>query len=96
MGSLQVLVLQGAQQLTHFGRHQRKLDLVSGSKKEIVKDDTATTHAAVRPPSVQLLGLYRVHHSHRTTGILAYSWSCAALPALMFRGSDRHHIAAEP
>jgi len=44
----QVLVLQGAKQLTHFGRHQRKLDLVSGSGTQIVKDDTATTHAAVR------------------------------------------------
>jgi len=47
-GHSQVLVLQGAKQLTHFGRHQRKLDLVSGSETQIVQDDTATTHAAVR------------------------------------------------
>ena len=47
-GAAQVLVLQGAKQLTHFGRHQRKLDLVSGSETEIVNDDTATAHASVR------------------------------------------------
>lgn len=45
---LQVLVLQGARQLTHFGRHQRKLDMVTGTVKAIVSSETAKSYAGVR------------------------------------------------
>ena len=56
----QVLVLQGAKQLTHFGRHQRKLDLVSDSISEVVTEDTATAHAVVRAVHCQHQG--NLHH----------------------------------
>ena len=46
---LQVLVLQGARAPTHFGHHQRKLDMVQGTSKAIVSVESAKTYAGVRP-----------------------------------------------
>lgn len=46
----QVLALQGARHLTHFGRHQRKLDMVTGSIKVIVSVESAKSYAGVPSP----------------------------------------------
>lgn len=43
----QLLVLQGLKSVTHFGRHQRKLDLVQGTTTQLVTEDTATSFAQV-------------------------------------------------
>lgn len=42
----QMLVLQG-HAVTHFGKHKHKLGLVSGTRHEVVTDQTAEAHAAV-------------------------------------------------
>lgn len=42
----QALVLRGYP-VMHFGRHERKLRLVSGTQREVVTEDTAERHAAV-------------------------------------------------
>ncbi len=42
-----LIVLKEVEQLTHFGRHQEKLGLVSGTKHVIVDDDTRTQHSQV-------------------------------------------------
>ena len=42
----QVLVLQ-RHSVTHFGKHEHKLRLVSGTQQELVTDQTAERHAAV-------------------------------------------------
>lgn len=42
----QVLVLQ-RHSVTHFGKHEHKLHLVSGTQWELVTDQTAERHAAV-------------------------------------------------
>lgn len=42
----QMLVLQG-HAVTHFGKHEHKLGLVSGTRHEVVTDQTAEAHAAV-------------------------------------------------
>ena len=44
-----MLILAGHEGgLTHFGRHQAKLDLVEGTAMELVADDTAKDFAQVR------------------------------------------------
>ena len=52
----QMLVLQG-HSVMHFGKHQHKLGLVSGTQHELVTPDTPDRHAAVRQPA--LLSLCR-------------------------------------
>ena len=42
----QMLVLQ-RHSVTHFGKHEHKLRLVSGTQQELVTDQTAERHAAV-------------------------------------------------
>ena len=42
----QMLVLQ-QHSVTHFGKHEHKLQLVSGTHQELVTDQTAERHAAV-------------------------------------------------
>ena len=42
----QMLVLQ-RHSVTHFGKHEHKLRLVSGTRQELVTDQTAERHAAV-------------------------------------------------
>lgn len=42
----QMLVLQ-RHSVTHFGKHKHKLQLVSGTQRELVTDQTAECHAAV-------------------------------------------------
>ena len=42
----QMLVLQ-RHSVTHFGKHEHKLRLVSGTRWELVTDQTAERHAAV-------------------------------------------------
>ena len=42
----QMLVLQ-RHSVTHFGKHEHKLRLVSGTHRELVTDQTAERHAAV-------------------------------------------------
>ena len=42
----QMLVLQ-RHSVTHFGKHEHKLQLVSGTQRELVTDQTAECHAAV-------------------------------------------------
>ena len=43
----QVLVLEG-HTVRHFGKHEHKLRLVSGAQHELVMDNTAERHAAVK------------------------------------------------
>lgn len=40
-----LIVLKEVQQLTHFGRHQDKLKLISGSEYHVVSDETKTEHS---------------------------------------------------
>lgn len=53
----QVLVLEG-HAVTHFGKHEHKLSLVSGTQQEVVTERTAERHAAVsqQHPSSALQG----------------------------------------
>jgi threonine dehydrogenase-like Zn-dependent dehydrogenase len=41
----QNLVVAGHEDVTHFGRHRSKLELVEGTTRELVADDTATKYA---------------------------------------------------
>jgi hypothetical protein len=43
----QNLVVAGHEGVTHFGRHRSKLDLVEGTAKALVSDDTAIKFAQV-------------------------------------------------
>jgi threonine dehydrogenase-like Zn-dependent dehydrogenase len=43
----QNLVVAGHQDVTHFGRHRSKLELVEGTTQELVADDTAAKFAQV-------------------------------------------------
>lgn len=43
----QNLVVAGHEDVTHFGRHRSKLDLVEGTARELVADDTAAKFAQV-------------------------------------------------
>lgn len=53
----QLLSIRGwADTLTFFGRHQRKLDLVSGGRKEVVGEGTAHSHAAAFDVCVEACG----------------------------------------
>ena len=44
----QIFVLQG-HTVAHFGKHDHKLSLVSGTQHALVTEQTAEGHAAVRP-----------------------------------------------
>lgn len=43
-----LVVLKEVEHLTHFGRHQSKLQLVSGTKQIVVSENTKTEHSQVR------------------------------------------------
>lgn len=43
----QNLVVAGHEGVTHFGRHKEKLDLVEGTTKVLVADDTSSKFAQV-------------------------------------------------
>ncbi len=42
-----LIVLKEVKQLTHFGRHQEKLRLVSGTNQVLVNDESKTEHSQV-------------------------------------------------
>ncbi len=42
-----LVVLKEVKHLTHFGRHQEKLRLVSGTNQVVVNDETKTEHSQV-------------------------------------------------
>lgn len=76
----QNLVVAGHQgHVTHFGRHQEKLDLVEGTTTEIVGDDTKVNFAQVcgSPQSKKILDCFKYFWGmSRTSGGTRRSLTC--------------------